>query len=56
MIQILILLLCCAKVLTLVKGPSERLGPNVLRNVLLRVDVAQTGINACATAAVVLAA
>ena len=55
-IQILILPLCCSKVLTRVKGQSGRLGPNVLRSVLLRVDVGQAGINACVTAAVVLVA
>lgn len=46
--------LCSIKVLTGVKGPSARLGPNVLKSVLLRVGAARTGINACATEAVVL--
>ena len=56
MVQILILPLCSVKVLTRVKEPSARLGPNVLKSVLLRVDVAQTVMNACVTAAVVLVA
>jgi len=43
-----------AKVLTRAKGPSARLGPNVLKSVLLRVGAAQAGINACVTEAVVL--
>ena len=54
MVQILILRLCFVKVLTHVKGPSGRLGPNVLKSVPLREGAAQTGINACVTAAVAL--
>jgi len=46
--------LCSVKVLTRAKGPSARLGPNVLKSVLLRVGAAQAGINACVTEAVVL--
>jgi len=45
-----------AKVLTRVKGPSGRLGPNVLKSALLRADVVQAGINAFVTVAVVLVA
>ena len=41
------------KVLTLVKGPFARLGPNVLKSVLLRVGADQAESNACVTAAVV---
>jgi len=55
-IHILILPLCSVKVLTRVKGPSGRLGPNVLKSALLRADVVQAGINAFVTVAVVLVA
>ena len=48
--------LCSLKVLTRVKGPSARLGPNVPKSVLLRVDAARTNFNAGVTAAVGLAA
>ena len=41
------------KELTLVKGPFARLGPNVLKSVLLRVGADQAESNACVTAAVV---